>query len=655
MQKLHFTLSFLVLFLVMLAIPGKAQVNLTNGLIAYFPFSGNANDASGNGNNPVFNNATLTTDRSGNPNSAYYFNGVDNYIQIPNSTSLDPNNQLSVCAYVMPMGFYYGTCHGNSMIMKGDADFLTGNYGLRFSDAIYTNGNNCFTPVVDSVHQTFYGVTGSEDVTDFIQKGQWYCVVYTYDGTYSRLYVDGVIKDSVSSPGLTFSNSYDLYFGHMNNTTFPYWFNGVLDEIRIYNRALNRDEVGALCGLPSCPLMAVTGGPDTTVCPGAPVQFIAKGAATYSWSPASGLSDSTLSDPVATPSVTTSYIVTGTVANGCTAKDTVIVAIFPPIAPILTPDTGICLGSPVQLRAEGGVSYTWSPAQYLDDPGIASPLARPDTTTRFFLKVLDLNNCTEMDSVTVSIRPIPVFLAPADAIICKGSSIMLGDKDPGQYRYAWSPADSLNAPSSPTPIADPSSTTVYTVMISDSVCADYDSSFSVSVTVKPSPAVTAQKNNDIDCSVATSQLNASGAFVYSWTPAEGLSDPNISNPLVSIDSTTTFIVRGTAGNGCAAFDTVTVKVTATGRNLFIVPNAFTPNGDGHNDCFGIRRWGDVTLEEFSVYNRWGVRVFTTRNPSECWDGSFGGKPQEAGAYPYVIKASSFCGMITRTGLVMLIR
>ena len=88
---------------------------------------------------------------------------------------------------------------------------------------------------------------------------------------------------------------------------------------------------------------------------------------------------------------------------------------------------------------------------------------------------------------------------------------------------------------------------------------------------------------------------------------------------------------------------------------FVVPNAFTPNGDGKNDCFGIRKWGNVQIEEFSVFNRWGERIFTTKNPSQCWDGTYKGKLQDAGGYAYVIKAKSFCGDLKRTGMVLLIR
>jgi len=60
-----------------------------------------------------------------------------------------------------------------------------------------------------------------------------------------------------------------------------------------------------------------------------------------------------------------------------------------------------------------------------------------------------------------------------------------------------------------------------------------------------------------------------------------------------------------AANGCYGYDSITVIVTKTGENVFLVPNAFTPNNDGVNDCFGIRSWGNVTLQDFSIYNRWG--------------------------------------------------
>lgn len=178
---------------------------------------------------------------------------------------------------------------------------------------------------------------------------------------------------------------------------------------------------------------------------------------------------------------------------------------------------------------------------------------------------------------------------------------------------------------------------------------------SVTITVNSNPLVKARKAHDIDCSQPTTELNVSGAASYTWRPADGLSDLHAANPTVSIGNTMTYSVKGTDVDGCYGLDTVTVNVKVTGKELFVLPNAFTPNGDGHNDCFGIQRWGSVEVEEFSIFNRWGMQVFTTHNPAQCWDGNFNGHPQAAGSYVYVIRAKTFCGPETRTGHLTLIR
>ena len=237
------------LFLLFLSpVMAYSQVNLTQGLKAYYSFSGNANDVSGNNNNPVFNNATLTTDRSGNPNSAYHFNGTDNYMQIPNNSTINSGNTLSLCVWVRPMGYYAGTCHGNSIMMKGDADYLTGNYFLRFDDGFYSNYTNCSSSL-DIAHQNFYGPSAAVPApgyTPYIQTNQWYSVIVTLDGSTAKLYINCDLKYSGPQGNITFTNAYDLFLGKLNSGAFPYWLNGDLDEVRIYDRAINQDEVNVL-------------------------------------------------------------------------------------------------------------------------------------------------------------------------------------------------------------------------------------------------------------------------------------------------------------------------------------------------------------------------------------------------------------------------
>ena len=225
-----------------------AQVELSRGLQAWYPFNGNATDASGNNNNPILNNATITADRFGNPNSAYHFNGVYQYMRIQNKPSLNFGNTISLSVWVRPTGFYYGICHASQLISKGGGNYNPGNYALRFDDALYSAGNGCNGSKCDTLHQNFRG-TGTvlrPYPGEFIKKNKWYNVLYTNDGKTAKLYVDCILKYSVTFPE-TFTNTEDLFFGKSDDDLFPFWLNGDLDEIRIYNRALNADEIFLLC------------------------------------------------------------------------------------------------------------------------------------------------------------------------------------------------------------------------------------------------------------------------------------------------------------------------------------------------------------------------------------------------------------------------
>lgn len=213
-----------------------AQVNLNQGLRAYYPFNGNANDASGNNNHPVFSNVTFTTDGKGNPNSAAHFNGINSYIQIRNNRSINFKKQMSIAIKVKPLGYYKGRCYNNMIIMKGDDDYLPGNYFIRFSD-VYTG---CTAP--KTTEERFYG-EGTVAKYPIVKLQKWYSVVWTYDGTTAKLYVDCILQEKKELNLAPLTNSYDLFIGHLNNEQYPYWLNGDLDEIRIYDRTLTQEEV----------------------------------------------------------------------------------------------------------------------------------------------------------------------------------------------------------------------------------------------------------------------------------------------------------------------------------------------------------------------------------------------------------------------------
>lgn len=254
------------------------------------------------------------------------------------------------------------------------------------------------------------------------------------------------------------------------------------------------------------------------------------------------------------------------------------------------------------------------------------------------------------DSVKVTVDK-PAIIASANQAICIGQSVQLNTT--GGTSYSWTPGTGLSGTTIPNPIATPVVTTEYYVTGTNANnCTGKDT---VLITINPLPTIVASKSNDVGCSSDKSTLTATGAASYSWIPASTLSNALISNPVATPTDTTKYIVTGTDINGCENKDSITVNVSTIGKSLYLMPNAFTPNGDGINDCYGIKYWGAIEKLDFSIYNRWGERVFQTSNPSACWDGTWHGEKQDAAVFVYVIKAVTICGDAYKKGTFALIR
>lgn len=392
---------------------------------------------------------------------------------------------------------------------------------------------------------------------------------------------------------------------------------------------------------------------DSPICEGDSLQLNTTGGVTYSWTPATGLSNTTIANPLAFPTATTQYIVTGTNANGCSAKDSVWVTVNP--APLVTTsnDTTICTTGSAQLFASGGTGYSWSPAATLNNSSIPNPVASPSVSTMYYVTVTGANSCRKRDSVNVTVRTPSTFSVNGPDDVCKNGSVQLLAS--GGDLYTWSPSSSLNNANIANPLATPSATTTYTVQIRDTLCNN-TGNLSTTITVLPLPVITATRSNDIDCSVFQSQLSASGGALYSWTPAGTLNDPYIANPIAMPLTTTEYTVTGSDINGCSNSGKVTVKVSPTGKGGYLMPTAFTPNNDGLNDCYGVGLWGTITQIEFSIYNRWGERIFYSTRVGDCWDGRYKGVPQDPDVFVYMIRARTTCQPeVFRKGTFVLIR
>jgi len=225
--------------------------DITSGLVAYYNFDGgNLNDSSGYGNNITFNNATSTTDRFGRANNAYLFNGSNIYMSVPSSSSLTQLTTTTFMAIININAFYTGRCLANQIFGKGASDSESGFYSLRFSDFATGCSLNPPNPATEYFNSGYGSVTdlagGVIDDAAPVQLGQWYTIVFTYDGDTSRFYVNGQLQQANPSIQTLGSNTDPLYIGMDETPSTSYNFNGVIDEIRIYNRALDAKEVAQL-------------------------------------------------------------------------------------------------------------------------------------------------------------------------------------------------------------------------------------------------------------------------------------------------------------------------------------------------------------------------------------------------------------------------
>lgn len=241
---------------IMFILPNAGNAQLTSGLVAHWTFSGNVNDVSGNGHHGNANNITYGSGKLGVANSSAVFNGTSSYISIPYKSDLNVDS-FTICAMVKVNDYYPGACQANAIFWRG-AQFQNGFYSLFFMDNPFTNScqlrdtsKNVFT---SEVNQTIVSSSGIPwQYTPTIVSNRWYCVVTVYDKNTSKIYVDGQLKSTftalqgtmgVSNLGASIGAS---RFGSFSS--FPYWLNGEIDDLRLYNRALSPSEVGQYCGM----------------------------------------------------------------------------------------------------------------------------------------------------------------------------------------------------------------------------------------------------------------------------------------------------------------------------------------------------------------------------------------------------------------------
>ena len=238
MKKITFLFFILTVNLNFCQLPNYVP---TDGLIGFWPFNGNANDESGNGNNGTVNGATLTTVRYGNTNNAFDFNGFSNYITVPNDPVLNsPNKTISVW-------LNFDTEPTN--ITSGAMGLITKWYQITNCNNTLNDAFGLVLGKSDNLNR-FFGATNLYSQSTLftnitISANIWYNVVFTHDSSSGgKIYVNGVLISNNNVTGNICSNQNNLIFGADNNQGNLFrLFNGKIDDIGIWNRALTYSEV----------------------------------------------------------------------------------------------------------------------------------------------------------------------------------------------------------------------------------------------------------------------------------------------------------------------------------------------------------------------------------------------------------------------------
>ncbi|MFZ4400682.1 MAG: LamG-like jellyroll fold domain-containing protein [Bacteroidales bacterium] len=321
----------------------QLPINLQQGLLVYYPFCGNANDESGNGHDGTVNGATLTTDRFGNLNSAFNFNGLNNYIIASNINFPSSNSSRTISAWVK-----FNTISNNPTIIAYGKNIDSKQFAVR--------------SVVNKWCLNLWNTGSYLDVfsNNVPPLNNWIHVVmlYDHDSKTAKIIENSITVGSqiltvepttqLSDSGLTIGKINEIWGGAY------YFMDGKIDDIHIYNRVLSTTEIQQLFYLGTA----------------------SSSLSSYLWS-----TNDTTQSITATPPLTTNYSVN--ITNGTkTCSDTSTIYVINIEAGA---NDSICKGDSVQLQASGGLIYNWLPTIGLNNPNIANPFAHPMQTTTYYV------------------------------------------------------------------------------------------------------------------------------------------------------------------------------------------------------------------------------------------------------------------------------
>jgi len=404
--------------------------------------------------------------------------------------------------------------------------------------------------------------------------------------------------------------------------------------------------------------VTVNAGKDTTICviTGAKtVQLNAIGkssisAPTYTWTPTTGLSCTNCSNPLATVSTTMNYVVTATDSSKCTRSDTVSVIVAPSVfVNLSTEKDTVCENEEVWIKNLEynpiGTYFFWD-----TDTGKVTDV----DTVRGYVKlrwggtglkkvVLRVVNseCEISDSVQVYVKPRPLASFDLKRHGCIGQPLELTPRKENAY-YHWSLQEQV--------ITDTIYKTRYSIawntpgmkklslsLTGFNGCISNTFESDIIVHENPTAKIERDLNEKICIGDRITLLteNKGSNFNYDWQPAVYFDNNSYYKVVYVMEKPSWVTLNISDLYGCSSSDSTYVSADLCCR--VILPDAFTPNGDGRNDLYKCINLQNHKVHTLVIQNRWGQTVFESTDGQQGWDGTFNGKPQEPGTYIYFIK------------------
>jgi gliding motility-associated-like protein len=553
-------------------------------------------------------------------------------------------------------GLDTSVCFGVSKNKFRDSVQLTGSGALSYSwsPSAGLSATNKYNPVCKPKINTTYILTGT-DINNCIVKDTMKVVVLdpsldlipfsdTFlcqnDSIEIRVLDQGDITKYFWAPFTSLSN---------RNIRSPLFFpkDTQFYILTVSNYCYDKDDSVRL-DVRKLPAIAMTH--YTFLCSGATYTMDATGPpkSTFLWKAELSLSNKNIPTPIASPKQHTKYYLTVSDSNKCKNKDSILIEVYqkPNIA-ILNRPKFVCFDQPFQVNAYSELnttwvwdqrsqnSSTWVPGIDINDTLILKPIIKAQDTGFFRITATSQYGCKNIDSLFLVVQKPVIAMATNPVKFCENSFATL--KAWGGLYYEWSPKTRLNNPLTATPQSYTIQDVKYVVKVSNDCFSDTSE---VNVWIDTLQKIEALSDATITREFAHTLEVKNAIGIVEWSPNYFIYDQYSMTPTVKPMYNTTYKVKLKDDRGCESEDSVHIVVV--GKTVVLLPNAFSPNGDGLNDVFGIIKHLNIEkLNYLKVYDRWGAELYTTTDINGKWDGKIKGDYTSDAVFIWTINAMTY--------------